>query len=278
VNFNGWRYIERLVERSAERGAEGHTLACPTVPQLSLPAPRSGHSYGGTNCDSEMCRRRLRCGAAVRTRACGSAHAYPLASSRSTNRIRADSVTAMTSLRPKSCDGNCARSCIPPLRDRPGAVFAHDRRVHGFRCGAGGRCRRCRSGWREGFCALADDGLEFQRGGRFATRGWRVTPMPGSPCIGRRGWRSDSGEFPTAIMRLPMRTAKDGSSHPRNFHADLNARRPGRAHLCGTLPMKRGRMWRASAMPAAGANLLLRLMPHPERFLDWTRHRSGQIG
>jgi len=42
----------------------------------SLPAPRSGHSYGRHNCDSEMCRAFEMAGAAVE-RVCVSAHPEP---------------------------------------------------------------------------------------------------------------------------------------------------------------------------------------------------------
>jgi len=117
------------------------------------------------------------------------------------------------------------------------------------------------------FAARADDGLEFQRGRAVHRHVGACEADAGPACIWTQGLAERFEGIPTRSCALPIAaTAKDGSSHPRDGHADRMLRRQVASPMW-TLPNGSEADVAASAMHSGR---ILRLMPHPERFLDGT--------
>ncbi len=110
--------------------------------------------------------------------------------------------------------------------------------------------------------------LATNAGARFVDRWVSVRAEPGSPCVWTRPLAGLTGEVAAEVCRLPI---AHGEGRVVAEAAVLDALEAG-----GRVALRYGEQVNGSARGIAGvcdaSGRIFGLMPHPERYLDWTRH------
>lgn len=103
---------------------------------------------------------------------------------------------------------------------------------------------------------------------RFVDRWVPVIPEPGSVCVWTRGLESSAGGDPRAMM-LPV-------AHGEGRFVAATPGLLAELRRAGQIVLRYGDNFNGSEGAVAGicdaSGLVFGLMPHPERYLDWTRH------
>lgn len=115
--------------------------------------------------------------------------------------------------------------------------------------------------------------LTHNAGGRFIDKWVRVAAEPDSPCVWTRGWRTLATQFPAGtgedVMRLPIAHGEGRFVAASSAVLAQLAERKQIALRYVDNP-------NGSAGDVAGicdaTGRIFGLMPHPERYLDWTLH------
>lgn len=128
---------------------------------------------------------------------------------------------------------------------------------------------RAREDWPEDAAPAQTTALSFNAGGRFIDTWVRVKPMPGSPCIWTEGLAERFSANADATMRLPI-------AHGEGRFVTSDKAVLKDLMLGGQIALTYVDNPNGSEADIAGicdpSGRIFGLMPHPERYLDWTRH------
>lgn len=123
--------------------------------------------------------------------------------------------------------------------------------------------------WPQDVAPAQTTALSFNAGGRFIDTWVRVKPTAGSPCIWTQGLAEHFGANTDDLLRLPIahgegRFVTAGASVMRDLASN------------GLIALSYVDNPNGSEADIAGicdaSGRIFGLMPHPERYLDWTRH------
>ncbi len=123
--------------------------------------------------------------------------------------------------------------------------------------------------WPQDVAPAQTTALSFNSGGRFIDTWVRVKPIAGSPCIWTQGIAEHFGAHAADVLRLPI-------AHGEGRFVTASAAVMRDLMNNGQVAMGYLENPNGSEQDIAGicdvSGRIFGLMPHPERYLDWTRH------